>query len=163
MRLNLGCGSKLLEGFVNVDLADNWTKVPPDVVHDISKPLPFEPDSADEIHAYHVLEHFYRWEADRLLSDWKKVLKPGGLLVLELPSLDKILQHFKANPADERLTIWALYGDPKYKNPAMCHRWAYTYSTLRELLESVGFRDINSGKRPQTHIPFRDMRFEARK
>ncbi len=41
IKLNIGCGAKKWPGFVNVDLANNWTDVPPDVVADVTKPLPF--------------------------------------------------------------------------------------------------------------------------
>lgn len=57
----------------------------PDVVHDLTKrPLPFEDNQFDEIHAYEVLEHlgqqgdwrsfFEEW------SEWWRILKPGGVL-----------------------------------------------------------------------------------
>lgn len=166
MKLNLGCGNRHLEGFVNVDMADNWCSKPPDVSTDISKPLPFDDGVADEIHAYHVFEHFYRYDADAILIDWVRVLKPGGLLVLELPCLDKILgifQHCIKSRLElpEHLTLWGLYGDPKYANPAMVHRWAYSISELSTMLELNGLK-VRSTE-PQTHQPIRDMRLEGRK
>ena len=55
MRLNLGCGDKILDGWVNVDKYNTF-KV--DIVHDLeSIPYPFEDDSVDEILLSHVLEH----------------------------------------------------------------------------------------------------------
>lgn len=55
MKLNLGCGSKILEGYINVDKFDYY---PVDVVHDLEKfPYPFETDSVDYILLSHVLEH----------------------------------------------------------------------------------------------------------
>lgn len=167
VKLNLGCGARLLDGFVNVDLAGNWSTIPPDVVADITKPLPFEDGYADEIHAYHVLEHFNRWEAGQILADWKRVLKPGGLLVLELPCLDKIVAIFahaliEGEEADLRMTLWGLYGDPKHRNEAMMHKWCYSAQELGAGLEMLGFVDIEE-QRPKTHQPARDMRMIARK
>lgn len=166
MRLNLGCGHRHMEGFVNVDLADNWASKQPDVIADISKRLPFDDASADEVHAYHVLEHFYRYESDAILMDWVRVLKPGGLLVLELPCLDKIIsifQHCMKNQIElpEHMTLWGLYGDPHYCVPEMVHKWCYSMTELTAMMELNGL-SVRSEK-PQTHQPLRDMRLEGRK
>lgn len=168
VRLNLGCGDKILEGFVNVDLAGNWSGRPPDVVADITQRLPFDDGSVDEVHAYHVLEHLDRWKAPDCLRDWVRVLRPGGRLILEMPCLDKILglyQHFhkRGEPAPSRLTLWGLYGDPNYRNPAMMHRWCYSANELATLLEQeVGLVRVVQ-EEPKTHIAIRDMRLVGEK
>lgn len=164
MKLNLGCGPKLLDGFVNVDLAGNWSGVAPDVVADITQRLPFDDESADEVHAYHVIEHIERFEAEAVLADWARVLKPGGLMILECPCLDKIIGQFRKaieeqKPIDPRMTIWGLYGDPNYKEPRMMHRWCYSINELSGLLSDMGMKV--KAAIPKTHIPFRDMRIEG--
>ncbi len=56
----------------------------PDVVHDLSVlPLPFADNSADEIHAYDVLEHIgtqgdWRFFFAQWMDFWR-ILKPGGV------------------------------------------------------------------------------------
>ena len=165
MLLNLGCGHKKLPGFINVD-GNEDERSKPDLVHDLTKPLPWGDGEADEIHAYHVIEHFDRWLAPDILKDWARVLKPGGLLVLECPCLNKVLgifNHFVTNgePVDGRLTMWALYGDPRYQDRAMCHRWCYSVAELMALVEEAGLKAEH--KTPQTHVPIRDMRIEGRK
>lgn len=165
IRLNLGAGPKKLPGFVNVDLANNWSDVEPDVVADVTKTLPFPDDYADEVHAYHLLEHLDRWKAPECLQDWVRVLKPGGLLVLEMPCFDKIcvfLAHtiIDRAPIDPRMTLWGLYGDPSYKNPEMMHKWCYSWVELEEMLQDIGLERIRREK-PQTHQVHRDMRMTA--
>jgi SAM-dependent methyltransferase len=167
IRINLGCGGKLLPGFVNVDLANNWSSVPPDVVCDVTGQLPFPTDHADEVHAYHVLEHIQRWKADAVLKEWTRVLKPGGLLVLELPCFDKIVRILAHNlidggSFDPRMTMWGLYGDPKYENEAMMHKWCWMIDELMFFLRDMGMNEVQS-ERPKTHQPHRDMRVTARK
>ena len=55
MKLNLGCGNKLLKGYINLDKF-NYYKC--DVTHDLEKfPYPFKNDSVNEILLSHVLEH----------------------------------------------------------------------------------------------------------
>lgn len=162
VRLNLGAGAKRWKGFINVDLADNWTKLPPDVEADVTKTLPFVDGYADEVHAYHLFEHLPRNAAPRILKEWIRVLKPGGKLVLEMPCLDKILalfdHYFQAGkPIDPRLTMWGLFGDPGYENDAMVHRWCYSVAELSNLLTEAGMMDITE-EIPQTHQPIRDMR-----
>ena len=167
VRINLGCGAKLLPGFINVDMpGGNWSGKKPDVEADVTKRLPFNDGSADQVHAYHVFEHINRWQAEEVLTEWLRIVKPGGLLVLELPCLDKILalfDHFArtGEPLNFQLTMWGLYGDPGYHNEAMTHKWCYSAAELRGLLEARGL-EVRE-EEPKTHVPIRDMRMVARK
>ena len=55
MKLNLGSGSKKIEGYINLD---KYNTFKPDIVHDLEKfPYPFENDSVTHILLSHVLEH----------------------------------------------------------------------------------------------------------
>jgi hypothetical protein len=55
MRLNLGCGTRKIEGWVNSDKAPECN---PDQVVDLEKlPWPWPDDSAEEVMLSHVLEH----------------------------------------------------------------------------------------------------------
>ena len=54
-KLNLGAGSKKIDGFLNLDKFNTFN---PDIVHDLEVfPYPFEDDSIDEIMMSHILEH----------------------------------------------------------------------------------------------------------
>lgn len=63
----------------------------PDVIHDLEKlPLPFDSDTFEEIHAYHVLEHT-GWQGDwrfffAQFSDFWRMLKPNGVLCVLGPA-----------------------------------------------------------------------------
>jgi len=80
MKLNLGCGTDIREGYVNLDS----TKLPGvQVVHDIQKlPLPFKNEEFDEILCQDVLEHV---DYPRVLKDLHRILKPGGKLSIRVP------------------------------------------------------------------------------
>ena len=69
MKLHLGCGSRHLEGFINVDINSEAA----DIHFDI-RSLPFKDGSVDEIYACHVLEHFGRNEFKAVLNEWVRVL-----------------------------------------------------------------------------------------
>ena len=136
----------------------------PDLVHDLTKPLPYDDGTVDEIHAIHLIEHFYRWEVPGILKDWARVLKPGGLLVVECPCLEQILKAFNyfienKKPIDMRMTMWGLYGDIPTQEPAMVHRWCYPLRELQDLMEDAGLEVTQ--KPVMFHQPARDMRLEG--
>lgn len=164
-KLNLGCGDKVLDGYVNVDTAPSRKGIEPDVLADLRQ-LPFDPESADEILAVHVIEHFYLWETRDLLSHWKSILRPGGALILECPNL---LTAARSLVEDETLAsdlsgkrgqhvMWPVYGDPGWQDPLMCHRWGYTPRSLIVLLEECGFHSVRQELAQFKKKDPRDMR-----
>lgn len=157
MKINAGCGKRKMAGFVNVDIQGDA-----DVISDLRR-LPFEDAVAIELHAYHVIEHFYRWEIGEVLDEWNRVMKPGALLVLELPNILLAAKNLLAGTRDQ-LCMWAFYGDPGHRDPLMIHRWGYTPETVTALVAEHGFGDVTM-RLPQTHSARvnRDMRVEARK
>lgn len=167
--LNLGSGDIHWDKWVNIDgNPDGWNPKAkqPDVVADITN-LPFDDNYADAIAAIHVLEHFYLWDVQGILEGWKRVLKPGGKLIIELPSMEKVFRYI-ANALDQKLPMSAtfsfhpLWGDPKYKHPAMQHKWGYFFPMLKQELVKAGFENIQLDK-PRYHFPNRDMRVTALK
>jgi len=153
MKLNLGSGNRPLEGYISVDLSPKA-----DVNCDIRK-LPYEDNSVEEIIAIHVIEHFYKWEVLPLLLEWRRVLQPGGRLILECPNLAQAARYFLSGASDQ-LSMWAFYGNPDLKDELHCHHWGYTPQSLVETLEQAGFKQCKALP-AQFKIPDRDMRVEA--
>lgn len=81
MRINLGCGRKKLEGYLNID---SNKKAKPDLIWDISKGLPFKDNTVEEINASHILEHlgdsFFT-----VMDEAYRVLKDGGRFNITVP------------------------------------------------------------------------------
>ena len=169
MKLNVCCGGRILPGYVNVDVAHESGKPAPDILADARR-IPLEDGCADEILCIHGFEHFYRWEVDTLATEWKRLLKPGGCLVLELPDLLKCCENIvtdyrQAGKHPDQAGMWGLYGDPRLESPLMCHRWGWTPRTLRSFLKSHQFVDIVD-QQTEWHPAgrmHRDMRLVARK
>lgn len=152
-KLNLGCGDKILPGYTNVDVVETRRGFRPDVICDLHRLTPFEDNSVDEILSVHVIEHFWRWEVLDILREWKRVLKPGGLMILECPNLLEAARELLnkpetgagAGPEGQR-TMWVFYGDPAWKDPYMIHRWGYTPLSLIQLMHDAGL--VNPRQEP---------------
>lgn len=135
MNLNIGCGKRYLAGWTNIDIdpevkADFHTPA-----HDLSM---FPDESMDRIMAIHLFEHMYLWEVDSALSEWARVLRPGGELVLEMPDIVKAAKNLLAGLNDQQ-AMWPLYGDPTLKNSHMIHRWGWHPASLKAKLKEHGF------------------------
>jgi SAM-dependent methyltransferase len=172
MKIHMGCGARYWDGYINIDIQPpEGGKV--DIQADLRK-IPLDDGVADEIQAIHVFEHFYYWEAEEVLQEWRRLLKPGGYLIMELPDMLKCCQNFvqqakgfhvgKQGKNPDQLTYWGLYGDPRPKNPFMCHRWGWTPQTLSAFLTERGFKVTNANLPTIFHSVgrgVRDMRVEA--
>jgi hypothetical protein len=169
MKLNIGCGRHVLDGWTNIDIqqSPHGTK-PPDIMCDIRQ-IPLPDECADEIMAIHVFEHFYKWEVNGVLAEWRRLLKPGGLMVLELPDLllcaRNLINRTMGRHVDQ-LSMWGIYGDPRAEDPYMHHKWGWTPDTITVLLRENGFRKTLVTGETQWHRSgreLRDMRVEARR
>lgn len=156
MKLHLGCGNKRFEGYLNIDLQGS------ELDCDIRK-LPFDDEYSEEIVAIHVVEHFMITEVADILKEWRRVLKPGGILTIELPCWDKVQEHIKKGSPDN-MTRWPLFGDPRTHVdgfPAV-HKWCYSRQEMGNLLKHVGFTEVIE-ETPKFHVPSRDMRWISKK
>ena len=85
MKLNLGCGSKLLKGYTNVDKFDFYN---PDIVHDLEIfPYPFKENSVDEIILSHVLEHIGQIPEtfNKIIKELYRVCKNDSVIDIYVP------------------------------------------------------------------------------
>jgi SAM-dependent methyltransferase len=79
-KLNLGCGTDIRNGWVNLDIAE----LPGvDVVHDINKlPLPFGEDEFDYILCNDILEHL---DYIPIMKELHRILRTDGVLEIKVP------------------------------------------------------------------------------
>jgi predicted SAM-dependent methyltransferase len=169
MKINFSCGKQTWPDFYCIDaVAHPKATRAPDLLHTIQfdegfliNPIPLGDSCADELHSYHFLEHVYAWEAPALVAEWRRLLKRGGKLILELPNLILACQNLLAGKNDQ-WGMWPLYGNQETRDPFMCHRTGYTPATVTKLLADHGFINIKVLP-PVTHgaKANRDMRVEA--
>ena len=170
VRLNLGCGDKILPDYINVDVVAARAGKKPDVISDLHKLTLFQNDYADEILSVHVVEHFWRWEVEDVLKEWIRGLKPGGKMIVECPNLKSACEEFLKNPdvaasggPEGQRSMWVFYGDPRWQDPLMVHRWGYTPQSLSALLSSVGLVNVRQEAAQYKLREPRDMRIVAEK
>jgi SAM-dependent methyltransferase len=181
-KLHLGCGSRYLEGWCNIDgykLSATDThrgtlKAEPDIWCDI-KNLPASDQSVDIILTQHVVEHFYRHQAIHLFNEFWRVLKPGGVIITEMPDLGRILFLLSILPkkpfypasmgANRDMIKSQLYGAAWEENDLgyQCHKYVWERREFEEVLRKMGFDLILSSGSTKSHVPFRDMVVIARK
>jgi predicted SAM-dependent methyltransferase len=94
IRLNLGCGPDLRDGYTNVDFRAPEQLGPGAYVHhfqqvDLSSfPWPWEDDSVDEVMMLDFLEHFPRHRTQGILQECRRILRKGGVLVVQVPDME---------------------------------------------------------------------------
>ena len=79
-KLNLGCGSKPLEGFINVDLNPMNEKI---LKVDLEQPLPFENNYFNYVFAENIFEHIFKLED--LLKELHRICKEGAEIEVIVP------------------------------------------------------------------------------
>ncbi len=83
LRLNLGCGAKRLNGYVNVDKFGA-----PDLRFDLETfPYPWEKDSVAEIEMHHVLEHLGQQTEVyfEIIQELYRICQPGAKVHVTVP------------------------------------------------------------------------------
>lgn len=137
MKLHLGCGKRFIPGFVHIDVVDY-----PHVEHVAAiDSLPFIPDnSVDLIYTCHVLEHFKRRDVERVLKEWRRVLKPGAIFRVAVPDFAKLCEvYIKTGQLD--LVIGGLFGRQDYLYNIHYH--VFDFETLTAALRNGGYTDIH--------------------
>lgn len=135
IKLNLGAGYVRLPGFISVDSREfSWI----DAVAEVDK-LPFQDQYADLIYACHVLEHFPRHDTRRVLKEWLRVLKPGGLLRISVPDFEANARLY-LETRNLGLILGCLCGGQDY--PENFHKMYFDFTYMTTLLYEVGFKNV---------------------
>lgn len=137
MKLHLGCGKRYIPGFVHID-AIEYPHI--DHVSTIDNLSFIEDNSVDLIYSCHVLEHFKRKNLASVLSEWRRVLKPGGILRSSVPDFEKLCEVYQKTK-NINLVIGAIFGRQDYLYNI--HYNVFDYESFKTVLTSVGFANVN--------------------
>ena len=142
MKLNLGCGDRLLDGYVNVDVRGDACGR--GVVRDFAETLTaFEGELGlvEEVRAVHVIEHLrrpggLRPNVEDALRRWCALLRVGGRVVIECPDFDALCWWY-VESREPYLKSW-IFGLGKHADDE--HWWGYGRRDLAGLVGRCGFR-----------------------
>lgn len=146
IRLNLGCGGRPLPGYLNVDRDDieamtsrypdrSFDDVPIIYPFDIFN-LPFPDSSISEVRAESLVEHLSFAEEPLFFNETRRVLRPGGRMVIQTTDFEAIARlwldarddwqdFYRSDPEAIAATHW--FGQYSY---AMDNRWGYLTAAI---------------------------------
>lgn len=132
-------------------------------VHNCIKKLPYAAASVDHILCSHFLEHVFRDQAQAILRDFRRVLRPStGTMHLIVPDIrsraESYLHSQDPFAADQFIdsTILSSARRPSLRYRLMeingsfglQHRWMYDKSSLSELVAEAGFTILDRNDTP---------------
>src|SRR5438045_4585306 len=136
MRLHLGSGPQILDGWVNID---NQPYPGVEQVLDVTQGLPFE--NASFIFAEHFIEHIPYGEAMNLLRECRRALADDGVLRLSTPNLDWVWQTHYSLTLTEPDQLRACFAINRAFR-GWGHQFLYNERTMRATLLDAGFAEV---------------------
>ncbi len=161
-KLQIGCGPRILDGWLNADFYPKTA----DVLHlDATAPLPFDDATFDFVFTEHMIEHVPFRQARDLVDECGRVLKPGGVARISTPDLESLVALYRPDepPATPRSPIEQEFVDHFLRHEvkerreapwpldtflinmffrAWGHEFVYDFKTLRRMLEEAGCVDV---------------------
>jgi predicted SAM-dependent methyltransferase len=148
LKLDIGAGNDPQEGYMAVDAFGN-----PDVQADMWA-LPFDDDTIDEIRSAHALEHISKFQVVPTLWEWRRVLRSGGRLDLQVPDLEWCVKRWLQTKRDG-WDMAILFGSQTQDggqtiHPGEFHKTGFTEALMLEYLNRAGFM-VSGFERIWTH------------
>ena len=157
--LHVGCGPKSKNSTTKGFASEQWQElrfdidesVNPDIVGTMTDMSQVKDASVDALFSSHNIEHLYPHEVPVALAEFKRVLKPGGFVIITCPDLqsvcalvaeDKLTDEAYLSPAGPIAPIDILYGHRPAMangNVFMAHRCGFTKKVLTGSLQAAGF------------------------
>lgn len=171
LKLNLGCGKDVREGYENIDINSTDKRV---VKGDI-KNLEYENETVDEIFLNHVLEHLNSSDLRSALKEWNRILKKGGKIIITVPNVIGTIKSFLENRLNtlgfprhyknwspEEVVFQMIYGRADIfgdnEPEAQQHKTGFCYNRLKRFLEECGFEIVKANDMTDTN---QDLEVEA--
>jgi hypothetical protein len=161
--VNFGSGPHRLAGFVNVDLDASCR---PDVVADLSRPLPFADACADAIFTEDFVAQLEPDGLRRFLAECRRMLRPGGTLRVLTPDLRRFMRMYLEEPA-RLIGFWTTAVGVPLPNAAaadvvnlgmrLAGRWQYDVETFTRIAAQAGLDTTESRYGESRHPALRGI------
>jgi len=165
--LHVGCGPKRKDQTTRAFNVPEWIEqrldidasVEPDIIGTMTDMSAVTEATVDAVFSSHNIEHLYPHEVPVALAEFKRVLKPDGLVVITCPDLqsvcalvaeDKLTEPAYTSPAGPIAPLDILYGHrpPMARgNLYMSHRCGFTQKVMTATLQAAGFVTVAAMRR----------------
>lgn len=178
MKLHLGCFNKIVDGWYNTDVTAHIfiSKIPcaAALIHflgkmtdqryeehkvglfkkvnylNVAKKFSFKSNSVEAIFSSHIIEHLSPRVAEHMLSESLRVLTSEGICRVVAPSLELAISSYTEKDPEKALNM---IFEHDHANPKNQHQWMYTGSSLVQLMEKVGFVDVQIASFGEGNLP----------
>ena len=104
--------------------------------------LDYPQGSVDFIVCVQTLEHFTPNEVSKALTNWHKILKPGGTLHLDVPDFEDTAKLLLTQKREEDKDWYYRLIFGSQKDAFSFHKDGYSETKLRRLLNAHGFKEV---------------------
>lgn len=134
--------------------------------------IPLQSASVDNIYSSHCIEHVEPNRIRHVIAELYRVLKPGGIIRIVVPSFKKgvfyyfffpsvlrrrMMPRLNSNVPDtkmSRLSSW-FYTETNSVNGTPGHKIIFDYELLHAFLSEAGFRQVNKKSLHSCSTPFK--------
>lgn len=140
IKLHLGCGKRILDGYVHIDVS-NYEHI--DYNQSIGDLSMFADNTVETIYSSHALEYFDRNEVVSVLNEWGRVLTQSGMLYLAVPDFASLIQIY-GETGNLGNILGPLFGkmNSGITNQLIYHKTVYDEPSLSLLLQECGFINV---------------------
>lgn len=178
MKLHLGCFDQPVDGWYNTDITPHIfvSRIPYAATFlryvgkiserrynqhkmgvfrrlhylNIAKQFPFPDNTAEAVFSSHIIEHVSPTVAKHMLAESLRVLSPGGVCRVVAPSLQMAISEYSESSPE---TTLGMIFEHQHENPKNRHQWMYTESSLVNLMESIGFKEVKKMSYKEGRLP----------
>ena len=173
-KLHTGCGSNILDGWLNSDYYPRSTAI----LHlNATQSFPLGNNEFDYVFSEHMIEHLSYSQGFFMLSECYRVLKKNGTIRISTPDLSFLIDLYKDNKSDLQkeyikwVSDFCIKDAPYYDDTFVInnfvrswgHQFIYDRKTLRLCLERAGFTNVTECTLNQSeNDPLKNLENEKR-
>lgn len=169
--LHVGCGQASKEKMHPAFHGPEWQEVRldidkavnPDIIGDIREMPDVANETMDGLFSSHNLEHVYAYEVPKVLGEFFRVIKKGGIAIITLPDIQSVAfavakgeleKPLYQSPAGPITPLDIFYGHNSslvQGKHYMAHKTAFTAHTLGEKMLGAGFHNVKVARDTKGH------------